>query len=221
MISTEETTTITISGNTTITAQFTANDDIVYIVRHWQQNITDNEYTEVENDRQEMTGTMAQLTAAVANDYLGFIAQTIEQKTIAVKGTVVDIYYDRQLFAVIFVVEGVEEQNSEWKYGAMPEYSGATPTKAEDDNYTYTFSGWTPEITEVTGEATYTAVFTPTEKQPTGIESVVVTGNSISGPEGMRIYDYTGRDVTGLKDKLYMGTFIIVVDGKTRKVMIP
>ena len=221
VISTEETTTITISGNTTITAQFTANDDIVYIVRHWQQNITDNEYTEVENDRQEMTGTMAQLTAAVANDYLGFVAQTIEQKTIAASGTVVDIYYDRQLFAVIFVVEGVEEQNSEWKYGAMPEYSGATPTKAEDDNYTYTFSGWTPEITEVTGEATYTAVFTPTEKQPTGIESVVVTGNSISGPEGMRIYDYTGRDVTGLKDKLYMGTFIIVVDGKTRKVMIP
>ena len=103
----------------------------------------------------------------------------------------------------------------------MPVYNGATPTKAEDDQNTYEFAGWTPEITEVTDEATYTAVFTATPKNPTGIETVEVIGNSISGPEGMRIYDYNGHDVTGIKDHLYMGTFIIVVDGQARKVMIP
>ncbi len=47
-------------------------------------------------------------------------------------------------------------------YGETPSYSGETPTKASDGKYNYTFSGWSPAITTVSGNVTYTAEFTKT-----------------------------------------------------------
>ena len=46
-----------------------------------------------------------------------------------------------------------------YEFGAIPEYKGETPTKAEDDTYLYHFNQWTPEIVSVTGDTTYTAEF--------------------------------------------------------------
>ena len=44
-------------------------------------------------------------------------------------------------------------------YGATPDYTGATPTKASDAQYSYTFAGWNPTLVPVTGDATYTAQY--------------------------------------------------------------
>ena len=49
-------------------------------------------------------------------------------------------------------------------YGGTPVFEGEEPTKAEDDDYTYTFAGWDEELVPVTGAAVYTAVYTAESK---------------------------------------------------------
>lgn len=58
------------------------------------------------------------------------------------------------------------ETDTNVEEGTLPTYDGATPVRAEDENYTYTFSGsWNPEVVPVTADAVYTAVYESTAKK--------------------------------------------------------
>ena len=65
-------------------------------------------------------------------------------------------------YLITFKNGETELQSSEVDYGETPSYTGATPTKPADAQYTYTFSGWNPAIVAVTGIATYEAQFSST-----------------------------------------------------------
>ncbi len=60
-------------------------------------------------------------------------------------------------YSINWVVDG-ETTTTYVAYGENPVFNG-TPVKAQDQQYSYEFIGWTPSVEPVTGDATYTAQF--------------------------------------------------------------
>ena len=55
--------------------------------------------------------------------------------------------------------DGTALATSEADYGTAPSYNGPMPTRPADSGYTYSFSGWSPDVGPITSDAVYTAVF--------------------------------------------------------------
>jgi len=58
--------------------------------------------------------------------------------------------------------------------GAVPAYTGETPTKAADAQYTYLFSGWSPDIVAAEADAIYTATYEATRIPAAEIGNVTI-----------------------------------------------
>ncbi|MGN1201286.1 MAG: CotH kinase family protein, partial [Candidatus Caccovivens sp.] len=64
---------------------------------------------------------------------------------------------------------GEKLQESQVAYGTTPTYLGTTPTKDATAEYLFEFSGWSPNITSVSGDAVYVAEFTSRKRTYTVI----------------------------------------------------
>ena len=115
--------------------------EVDFTVKHYQQNIADDQYTLVDTETKKGL-TESAVGDALAKTYEGFYALLYDTTTtIAADGsTVVEIYYDRYYYLMNFDLDG--------GYGVEPIYArfGApisvdTPTKPG-----YTFESWTPSI---------------------------------------------------------------------------
>ena len=130
---------------------------------------------------------------------------TDEDKLIVAEDITLTAHWTTNKYTITFKNEdGTELQSSQVEYGTMPTYSGATPTKAGDAHYSYTFKGWSPEVVAVTGEATYTATYT----QSTNSYSVhfeVADGQTGWGTVPADVTRLYGTSISIENGKLYIG----------------
>ena len=129
---------ITLTADVILYAQWAAGTGTAYKVEHWQQNITDDNYTLAKTD--PMTGTTGEKTAAKAEETAGFSAKEFVQEKIAADGsTVVKILYDRKIITLTFDADNGEDKTTlSGKFGA--EIISPTPEKAD-----FNFNGWSTD----------------------------------------------------------------------------
>ena len=135
--------------------------NVNYTVIHYQQNLNDDNYTEVHRETKQ--GLTNSTVPEVAITYDGFYALLYDKPAIAADGsTVVEVYYDLYYYLMNFDLDG--------GYGTEPIYARfgtpigdvGTPTKAG-----YSFGGWSEGGNAVTlpsqmpaANKTYKAIWT-------------------------------------------------------------
>ena len=146
-------------------------------------------------------------------------------------------------YTVSFMIDNNLIQTEELEYGVLPVYKGSTPIKDATKEYSYEFIGWDKEISEVTCDVVYKALFkeiknkytitfmvdgeiVQTEDLEYGVLPVYKGSEPTKDEEG-KIYIFVGWDTEIEKvtdDKTYTAVFTVegekftisfVVDGKT------
>lgn len=92
-------------------------------------------------------------------------------------------------YTVTWSVDGTTT-TERYEEGQTPSFKGTTG-KAPDGSYTYTFAGWSPAITAVTGDVTYTAQYT---KTPIGGGNTGTSGSGTSTAAQLKVEVKTGED---------------------------
>ena len=150
--------TVTRTEDHTVYAVWTPKGDTPYTVYHYQQGL-DGTYTLTETETR--TSATGAAVTAVAKSYEGFTYDaehsTATGTVTADGGLVLELYYTRNRYTVTWVVDG-NETSKDYPFGATPEFTGSTD-KAGDATHEFRFTGWSPAVATVTGDATYTAQY--------------------------------------------------------------
>ena len=119
------------------------------------------------------------------------ITAQYEQNSTPITYTILFVNWDNALLQTLNITEG-----------ELPVYTEATPTRQDDEQYTYTFIGWTPEIVAAIADATYTATYEAKDIHE-GLEDIdassaprkIVIDNVIYILRGDHTYTLTGQEV--------------------------
>ncbi len=168
-----------VTGEATYTATYTSTVN-KYLVRFVNDDGTVLQSTEVEYGQMPAYTGETPTKAATAQYTYTFSSWTPALAEVTGEATYTATYASTvNKYLIKFVnYDGTVLQSSEVEYGQMPAYNGETPTKAATAQYTYTFSGWTPTLVEVTGDATYTAKYDAVEIETLRILSLVNEGTN-------------------------------------------
>ncbi len=174
----------TVTGEVTYKAKFSEADQFYTVI--WldgdgselgrAETVLYNQIPPYSGEKQPTKEATAQFTYEFSGDWEPALNEETFTYTLTPK-----FYETLQQYTVTFVI-GDQYYPVPYVYGDTPAFDG-TPEKASDAQYTYTFTGWSPEIAPVTGDATYTAVFEGT------LRSYTVTW-VIDGVEETQTYQY-------------------------------
>ena len=138
-----------VGGNITYYAQWIANTDTKYVVKHWQQNIDGN--ADIKNDvnytlkdTETLEGTTDEIVIPGIKKYTGFTSPDVRKISILGDGSlVVDYYYKRNKYNVVLDKdEGIESVS-----GADTYYYEQQVTIDAQVKDGYEWKGWTGNVT--------------------------------------------------------------------------
>jgi len=168
------------SSNTTVFAVSKKATERIYKVKHFQQNVSGNDYTLKEEETK--SGEIDTNTAAAAKTYPGFDVPTVTQQKIkADNSTVVEMKYDRKIITLNFALkDGTTATPLDGN--TLKGRFEAPVTIADPSKDGYQFKGWNPELPKTfTLEAdgkTYTANWAKLTLTIQADERLVVTDPS-------------------------------------------
>lgn len=158
-----------VTGDVTYTAVYDKKEkEIEYVITWKNEDGSSIKTTKVKKgEKPEFDGEtpVKEATAQYNYEFAGWTPELVEatedtEYTAKFKETT-------RSYPVVWKCENETLYEDEVAYGTTPTYGGITPSKEEDELYTYEFAGWTPEIVEVTEAAEYTASFNAIPKKYT------------------------------------------------------
>ena len=144
----------------TYTAQWTANTNTPYTVKHYKQNL-DESYPQEATETENLTGTTDTKVTPDVKSYTGFTAPATQNVTIAADGSLVVTYqYTRNSYQLTWELAGGTITKEGTTAGQVKFETSLTAPTVEKTGYT--FAGWNTEVASTMPAAvtTYTAQWT-------------------------------------------------------------
>ena len=169
----------TYTKNITLYAQWKANTNTKYVVKHYKQKL-DGTYPSEADDTDNLTGTADSSVSPAIKSYAGFTAPSVQTVTISADGsTVVTYKYTRNKYT--FTLGSTTGITTTGSTASGSYYYGSTITLKASANTGYIFTGWTSSNTNlVANQTNASATFTMpagniTMTPSTGYTSYTVT----------------------------------------------
>ena len=149
----------TYTKNITLYAQWKANTNTKYVVKHYKQKL-DGTYPSEADDTDELTGTTDSSMSPAVKNYDGFTSPSVQTVTIAADGsTVVTYKYTRNKYT--FTLGSTTGITTTGSTASGSYYYGSTITLKATESAGYTFNGWTSSNTNlVANQTNASATFT-------------------------------------------------------------
>ena len=180
----------TYTKNITLYAQWKANTNTKYVVKHYKQKL-DGTYPSEADDTDNLTGTADSSVSPAIKSYAGFTSPSLQTVTIAADGsTVVTYKYTRNKYT--FTLGSTTGITTTGSTASGSYYYGSTITLKASANTGYTFNGWISSNTNlVANQTNASATFTMPAGNITMIPSATAKSLTFNDQGFNRTYNPT------------------------------